>query len=392
MKISNLSDRDFMNNLFPFYIVIDHKMEIKTFGRSIEKILDLKVGANFFDCFIIERPSKTNTFNGILKQKTSLFILQYKCGKKMKFRGQMYYEEKSNLICFIGGPLINSFDDLKGENLSLNDFALHDSTNQFLFTLQMQISAMKDTQKLADKLQVSNAKLKDINESLDSFIYKLTHDLRAPAINIHGMLKMLGEKMNPNKDSLTEKIYENSVKSTEKLLQTIDDFIELSRLTQESKRKPVRCNLKQILTDIKEEVSSTISSSNPDIKAEIEGFEEVYGIPDDIKSIFHNLITNSIKYCSKEKNPLIKISAKAAGKFTKYAITDNGLGIDMEGQKNKLFKIFSRLHSIPDIPGSGVGLFLVKQMVLKNGGLIELTSSTLNVGSTFTLYLHKPKD
>jgi len=347
MDISNLNDHDFMNNLFPFYMLMNNKLEIKNLGQSIDKILDIDIEENFFNCFDINLPINTNSFAEIQKQKKSLFIIEYKRGKKMKFRGQMYYEEKSDLICFVGSPLINSFDDLNGTNLSLNDFATHDSVNQFLFTLQMQISSMKDTQRIADRLQLSNLKLKEINESLDSFIYKLTHDLRAPAINILAMLNMLGEKINIKNNNFIERIYENCIKSTTKLLKTIDDFIELSRLTKESERKAKVCDLRLILNDINDEVSNTILANNPLIHIHIYGFEYVLGIPDDIRSIFHNLITNSIKYCPKDKVPLIKILAKSDGKFTEFTISDNGLGIDIKNQNHKLFKMFSRLHSIP---------------------------------------------
>jgi len=386
-NISNLRDQQFMDDLFPFYILMDNEMRILNSGRSMDKLLNLKKSVNFFKEFKIQLPLFVSDYTSIKENHSSLFIFSSINLPEIQLRGQFYFDKKENLICFIGTPLINSFNDLENKNLQLSDFAIHDSINQFLFTLQMHISSMKDAQDLANKLKLSVTNLTEINDSLDDLIYKLTHDLRAPAVNIKSMLIMLSKHIEIEKDTKAEQLYSNSRISTEKLLQTIEDFLELSRLEKIEKRPVEACNINGIIEEIKNENSVLIKSNKVKFKINFNGLEMVVGVYDDLKSIFQNLITNSIKYRAKNRTPKIIITAAQNGKFIRFSYSDNGIGIDIEKHRNKLFEMFSRLHSDSSISGTGIGLYLVKKLALKNNGLIEITDSIIDKGTTFTIHL-----
>jgi len=103
-------------------------------------------------------------------------------------------------------------------------------------------------------------------------------------------------------------------------------------------------------------------------------------------SILYNLVTNAIKYKSKYRYLLITISAKV-NDVNELIITvaDNGIGMDMDKVKDKLFKLYSRFNT--HVAGDGMGLFLVKTQVEALGGRIQVESE-VNKGSSFHIYLN----
>jgi anti-sigma regulatory factor (Ser/Thr protein kinase) len=110
----------------------------------------------------------------------------------------------------------------------------------------------------------------------------------------------------------------------------------------------------------------------------------VYSVRPMLNSILYNLISNSIKYRSEERKPVIRIRSSLAGAFIKIEVQDNGLGIDIERFKEKLFGLYKRFHTHVD--GKGLGLFLVKLQAESLGGKVEI-ESTPGYGSTFSIYV-----
>lgn len=100
-----------------------------------------------------------------------------------------------------------------------------------------------------------------------------------------------------------------------------------------------------------------------------------------MKSILHNLISNSIKYSHPDRSPLIEIRAYINKDKKKcISIKDNGLGIDLERNKENIFKLFKRFHT--HVEGSGIGLYSIKQLIERKNGNIQVLS-TLNQGTEF---------
>ena len=101
-----------------------------------------------------------------------------------------------------------------------------------------------------------------------------------------------------------------------------------------------------------------------------------------LNSIMLNLISNAIKYRSPDRDPEIHIRTYSKGKLTYLEVKDNGLGIDLERHKDKLFGLFQRFHDHAD--SKGLGLFIINSIVVENGGKIEVKSE-INKGTTFTV-------
>jgi signal transduction histidine kinase len=111
---------------------------------------------------------------------------------------------------------------------------------------------------------------------------------------------------------------------------------------------------------------------------------EIRTIPSYFESIMFNLITNAIKYKSPERNPVIEITAKRANSKTAILVSDNGIGIDLHKNKNKIFGMYKTFHGNND--AVGLGLFMTRNHVEALGGTIEVESE-MGKGSTFKVVL-----
>jgi signal transduction histidine kinase len=144
---------------------------------------------------------------------------------------------------------------------------------------------------------------------------------------------------------------------------------------------------------LKEEIEKTInginaivSSSNTRIVNNIPENLVVHFVPSYLESILLNLLTNAIKYKSPERNPIIELSVERNLSFTVLAIKDNGLGIDLKKNKEKLFGMYKTFHNNSD--ARGFGLFITKNQIEAMGGKIEVESE-LGKGSTFKIYINE---
>jgi signal transduction histidine kinase len=127
-----------------------------------------------------------------------------------------------------------------------------------------------------------------------------------------------------------------------------------------------------------------IAEANATIKFDFSLAKKCYCIPAYLDSIFYNLISNAIKYRAPDRDPIITLrSAIELGKMV-LTIQDNGSGIDLEKQKNKIFNLYQRFHH--NVEGKGMGLFLVKTQIEALHGNIEIESQP-NKGTTFRISL-----
>ena len=105
-----------------------------------------------------------------------------------------------------------------------------------------------------------------------------------------------------------------------------------------------------------------------------------------LESVLLNLFTNSIKYKSPKRKLKINISSVDSVDYVILKFNDNGIGIDIEQHKEKLFKLYQRFHNNPD--GKGLGLYLIKSQIEALGGTIDVESS-VNIGTTFIIKFKK---
>jgi len=220
------------------------------------------------------------------------------------------------------------------------------------------------------------------NSDLRQFAYITSHNLRSPVTNMMAIANMIEES------ELSEDLAElisGFKKSTHNLNETLYDLIQIL-LIKESSNIPVDLiELEFAFEKMHQSLSQLIQEHEVQIQKSFEvkkvKFSSTY-----FDSILQNLITNSIKYRSPHRTPQIKVVAKQERNKIKMVFSDNGLGMDMNIVKNRIFGLYQKFHNHKD--SKGIGLYLVKSQVEALGGSIEV-ESTLGEGTTFTIWMNK---
>ena len=181
---------------------------------------------------------------------------------------------------------------------------------------------------------------------------------------MHGYTNILLEEYQNLLDDEGKRICGVIASSATQMGELIDDLLSFSRIG--------RSSMNPSLLDMKTLVNSAIDDaksmeSEQEIKIHIDKLIDAEGDPHLIKLVWNNLISNAIKYSSKEIISEISIGSYRKGKAISYFIRDNGVGFDMK-YANKLFGVFQRLHSDREFEGNGVGLAIVNRIILRHGG------------------------
>ena len=221
--------------------------------------------------------------------------------------------------------------------------------------------------------------LKRVNYELDNFVYHTSHDLRSPLLSILGLISI-----SKNETSLDAVLYyfELIEKSVKRLDALVINLLTLSRNS--------RVDEKQQLIDIQETINETIEILNLnkpeklEIYTDIKQHSKFYSDQTRLNIILNNLISNAYKYQNpSEDKPFVKIEVEITEKDFYLNIQDNGLGISQESQ-SKVFEMFYR--ATDQAHGSGLGLYIVKNVIDKLNGSIKFTSA-IRKGTTFNVKL-----
>jgi len=239
------------------------------------------------------------------------------------------------------------------------------------------ISERKETEKEKNRLYKIT---ENQNEKLINFTHIVSHDIRSHTSNLSMILDLYEE----TEDRTEQNEYFNMLKqSTNKLSETIFYLNETVAIQSGIKNEKTSINLKKEIEKALTGINAIVLTNNASITIDVDSDIEIFATQSYLESIIFNLLTNAIKYRSPERNPEVKITAAKIGEEVKFSITDNGIGIDMVKNKDKIFGMYKTFHGNTD--AVGLGLFMVKNHMESMGGRIEVESQ-VNVGTTFNLY------
>lgn len=222
------------------------------------------------------------------------------------------------------------------------------------------------------------------NSDLKQFSYITSHNLRAPLSNLSGLLNLI-EDIEIEDEELSE-IIDGFSKSTFLLNETINDLVKILVIKDNTSIELEKIDIALLIENVKHQISFKINTSKATFNLDIEIAPTLIFNKTYLESIFQNLITNSIKYCSKEVNPIIDISTYTEDNSTVLIFKDNGIGIDLKKNKEKVFGLYQRFHDYSD--SKGLGLYLVKSQIESIGGSISIESE-VGKGTTFKLTFKK---
>lgn len=256
---------------------------------------------------------------------------------------------------------------------------VYNSDGELSHWVSIQRDVTEDKKQEVEKEQLIR-ELTQNNKDLQQFSYITSHNLRAPLSNLTGLLNLIEDI--PIENEELKEILDGFNKSTHLLNDTINDLVKVIIIKDNPSIEKEDLFLKDIFEDVFSQLDFLIGMHKPIIKF---NFEEVSFLNTNksyLESILLNLLTNAIKYKSETRKLKINITASQQDNNVLLIFKDNGIGIDLERNRDKIFGLYQRFHDYPD--SKGLGLYLVKSQVETMGGTISLESK-VDVGTTFTL-------
>lgn len=235
--------------------------------------------------------------------------------------------------------------------------------------------ALESLQKITDELLKTNS-------DLEQFAYITSHNLRAPVVNLVGLLSLydqIGEE-----SGQTDVIMDKIKKSVNQMDSTLTDLIEIVSLQNDATISREQVSFETTLNAVLQGIERQIVQSHSIITHHFDKAPYVHYSRAHLHSILLNLLSNAIKYRSPDRDPDIQLNTERQNGYVKLSVADNGIGIDLQKAGDRIFKMFQRMNEGTE--GKGLGLYIIKSQVEKLGGKIEV-ESTLGEGTTFHVFL-----
>ncbi|MBX2965298.1 MAG: HAMP domain-containing histidine kinase [Cyclobacteriaceae bacterium] len=224
-----------------------------------------------------------------------------------------------------------------------------------------------------------NLELKKVNAELDRFVYSASHDLRAPLVSIQGLSRLAIMESQSETDKKYFELINERVVRLDTFIRDIIEYSRNARTDRTIELFAVEPMIHEILENLKYMSGADQIAFSTDCQV-----HEMYSDQSRLKVILSNIISNAIKYHNlKKENPRIEISVVQDEENITFSIRDNGIGIQAE-VKEKIFDMFYR--ATDRAGGSGLGLYIVKEMVEKLEGTIQV-ESVYNEGTTFIVII-----
>jgi len=236
---------------------------------------------------------------------------------------------------------------------------------------------------LEDRVKMRTDELTALNQSLESFVYSVSHDLKTPLRGIEGYSRLLQQDYGAILDGEGNLFLSNIREGINRMNDLIDDLLAYSRMNRrklDAEQVNVNLLVDNIVTERKEDITKRgviIEINLPPLT--------ICADADGLALVLRNLVQNALKFSQHNPAPHIEIGATQDENTVTLWIKDNGIGFDMK-YVERIFEIFQRLHRLEDYPGTGIGLALVKTAMQRMNGKVWAESESGH-GATFFLSL-----
>jgi signal transduction histidine kinase len=221
---------------------------------------------------------------------------------------------------------------------------------------------------------------------LETVLYSVSHDLRAPLRQLLGFSRLLLDETGPELPASAVHYAQRIHEAADRMTTLVDDLVNLSRIgRQDLLRREV--NLTSLVEDLVGQFRA--SSDGREIDWQVEELPTVDGDAGLIKIAVSNLLSNAVKFTRPRERARIRIRPVDSDGQVGLAVEDNGVGFKM-GYVGKLFSMFQRLHRPDEFEGNGAGLAVVQRIVHKHGGRVWAEAEP-DSGATFYMTLGREK-
>ncbi len=249
------------------------------------------------------------------------------------------------------------------------------------------------------RLEQTIEALRRTNANLEDFAYAASHDLQEPLRKIQTFSAMLHARCENTLDAQAIALLARMQSATARMRTLIEDLLQYSRLSLGEEVFDEVC-LKSMVQELLWEYADELNACRATV--EVQGLENVCGLPAQLQSLFKQLLDNALKFSHKERPLVLKITgcrtatteaAQPADhglplRFLRIDFEDNGIGFDPEYEV-RVFQLFQRLHGRSETSGTGVGLAMVQKIAANHKGVVGAAGRP-GEGATFTVWLPLP--
>lgn len=247
--------------------------------------------------------------------------------------------------------------------------------------------AVERKERYTQQLEEHSVELEKRNETLDRLMYTTSHDLKTPVVNMVGLLRMLKIfRERPGGEAEITKIIEKLEISSERMLETIDDLLLVANLERDLEGQMERLSIRESVGEVIGNLEKLAKRKDASILVDDKEAPELLFSKPSLFTVLQNLVSNALHYSHPDRKPEVHVRSQLHSQGLQLQVQDNGRGIDLSDQGDKLFQMFSRLHN--ESAGRGVGLYTVQKIMDKVGGEV-LVESEAGSGTTFTLIFPK---
>ncbi len=257
-----------------------------------------------------------------------------------------------------------------------------DELNRPLYFIS-QIADITSKKEAAWQLNLLTNIVREQNKKLLDFAHIATHDIRTHVGNLGSIIGFIEDDIEAIVENENFLMLKESLSNLEETLEHLNT-IRKSKLNKKEDLEalPLHHYVKHAIYN----VNAIAKKFHCQIVNHVESEHKVWALKAYLDSIILNFLTNAIKYRAVNRLPIIIITSEVIGDFVVLRVEDNGLGIDLENNKGKLFTLNGTFHNHED--SRGVGLFITKNHIESIGGKIDVESK-VNEGSCFSIYLKK---
>jgi len=245
------------------------------------------------------------------------------------------------------------------------------------------------TSELVEKnkdLTFTNTELIKHNNELRQFSYTVSHNLRGPVASLLGLNRLIDVQQLDDNNRTVIRHFRDAIAQLDTIIHDLGKIIDIRHDIFKIRQK---INLEKEIKEIKKVLKKEIDTHHIKIHYDFSNCPDIYSVKPMVHSILYNLISNSIKYRSLDRHAEITLTAYEDNQHFIVSVKDNGLGIDLNRNKENLFKLYKRFHYHTE--GKGLGLYLVKLQCEALGGNVQVDSE-LNKFTTFVVHLRKPEN
>ncbi|MEJ6981091.1 PAS domain-containing protein [Pedobacter sp. P351] len=286
---------------------------------------------------------------------------------------------------------------LNGKTFKITYNPVYSTFSKEIFGVMIVMHDITDIKKAQQNLEIKVTELNRSNSELEQFAYVASHDLQEPLRKIRAFGDRLQHKFSKQLPADGIDYINRMQNASERMQILIEDLLTFSRLStfnEEFKKINLYHTLNGVISDLE------IPIEKKKARIEITGEQTIKAIPSQIRQLFQNLISNSLKFTKENSIPEIKIIIEQVKgenfslealplnpekDYCKIQLSDNGIGFSNE-YAGKIFTLFQRLHTRNEYEGTGIGLAVCKKIVGNHAGHIEAKGSE-GKGAEFNIFL-----